>query len=126
MEDSRGQLTAKISQSIIAAALADLTIMPRDEVAKKHGMTRRSLNRYQANLDPTSPLAAEIQNIINNRDETWSADLPIALEESVAMFRMHVNNPDCDPKMIEALTRAIKTFNGIEMTRKVFKARGIA
>lgn len=116
-------VSTKFPQSRIAVALADLTIMTQRESAKKHGISIRSLKRYKADLDPASPLAAEVQNINNNRDTSWAAELPDTLREALAVLRVHISNPNFDPKQLNAIVNSIKVLNGIEMTRKVFKAR---
>lgn len=116
-------MPAKFSQSILAAALADLTLMPPCKAAKKHGVSARTLKRYQTDLDPASPLAAEVQSITNNRDTSWSAALPQALNETIAALEVEVNDRDSNPKRIAALVSAVKTLNGVQLTRKVFQDR---
>ena len=117
-------MPAKLSQTKVAKALADATLMGDVKAAKKNGISVASIERYRADLDPMSPLAVELQKELNERDELWAAKLPDALESGIDyLTSVFKGEQDLDADAVKAVTGSIETLADINMTRKIIKER---
>lgn len=114
---------ARFSRTRIAAALADLQFLSEAETAARHGINKRTLRRYKASFDPESPLAAEVQSLLNKRDQSWGAELPATLKNAVDALNVQLSKSDADPKLVEALTKTIEVLNDVAMTRDMAYGR---
>lgn len=112
-------MPAKVPESKISRILADAKLTSVAEAAAKHGICSATITRYRAELDPSSPLAAEIEQLVREADD-WRSGIPATLEALVSYLRIAATSKSADdPAVIRAVTSAFSALAEYSLAEKI-------
>lgn len=112
-----------------AATMLAETTMPgkrcRDsEVAKKYGMSRRTVVRYRAALGENAELARLVAEKLRLLEAQWLADVPKALLAAVDFLTRAASEGDVkNPDMVEAVATAFQKLVDAKAVNDMIHAR---
>lgn len=118
-------MSAPISPKILARAMADATLIGDRKAAKKHGISYRTIETNRAKLDPSSPLAFELQRVLNDQDLSWSGGIPDVLQAGYELLFEAIKQ--CDPSemstIVKLSTEILIPLSETMMSREIIRAQ---
>ena len=109
-----------------AAAIVDAAFTTDEEAAGQHDVSRRSIQRWRAEMEEDPKLAENVAAIykeeIQGRD--WLEEATRTVQSAFSFLRQAANELDpSDPDAVKAVSLAIQTLTEAKLTAQVINAR---
>jgi len=109
-----------------AGVIVDAAFTTDQEAADQHGVSRRSVQRWRAEMDEDPELAENVAAIykeeIEGRD--WLEEATRTVQTAFSFLRRAANELDpSDPDAVKAVSLAIQTLTEAKLTTQVINAR---
>ncbi|MGB3788656.1 MAG: hypothetical protein WA949_11645 [Phormidesmis sp.] len=113
----------KLSQEKLAKALADADELGIVESSKRHGIDRKTISKYKNSLDPSSLLAAKVEQIRRKKSTDCLDGVPDAIRAGVATLEALASDPESNPRTIHALTKMVKELTETKLSHEMIRRR---
>lgn len=109
-----------------AAAIVDAAFTTDQEAAEQHEVSRRSIQRWRADMEEDPELAENVAALykeeIQGRD--WLEEATRTVQSAFSFLRRASNGLDpSDPDAVKAVSLAIQTLTEAKLTAQVINAR---
>ncbi len=95
-----------------------------EQVAKRHGIQRRTIRNYRNRLDHDEELARIFQEKRAKVADSWAEDLPHAIKAGIQFLQRAHNELDPkDPDSVRSAAGSLKILTDVAATWKILDAR---
>jgi hypothetical protein len=117
-------VNAKANEERAAHVLASAMMLGDGEAAKRHGCSKRSVQRWRKNCNKDKSLAAVVAEKKAVVEEDWVEELTTSIRRAISALGTASDKLDLhDPAAVHALAGALKILHDVASARRVLDAR---
>ena len=114
---------AKPNADFVAQVVLDAIYDHDDRVAKRYGISKRTITNYRALVRDDDVYAAVFAHKKKLREDDWVKDIPAAIAAGLEWLRNKLPSVEATPEGVHAVAGAVKLLAEVDLTNRVITDR---